>query len=383
MIFLTVGLSTAFIGPFLSLFLSTAVHAGPVRIAAFLFLAPLASVTVSTLIGRFSDRRAIRRGLLVLAASAGCASSAATAFVRDYRVLLALAFTATAVAGSLFPQVFAYAREVLQGSPRAAMTMSTLRMLFSIAWVAGPPLATLLLTTGGFRLLYGSSAVLYAFAAFAAVRWLGPSTPVTAASRAPRGRLRPHVLVAVAALMLMTCAGFMGVQSMSLYVSHDLHGSVRDAGLILGLCAGIEIPLMLAFGALSTRYPLHRLVLTGSVLGLAYYVLAALATHSWELAAEQALNACFIAAVSGLGVSYIQDLLPTRPGQAATLFSNAYPVGAMLAGPLLGLAQHFGFRLAYAMSAALCLCGFALLLAVRRPRTAEPAELALVDVAVS
>jgi SET family sugar efflux transporter-like MFS transporter len=105
--------------PFLSLFLSTDVHAGPVQVTVFLIVAPLASVIVSTLLARLSDRREIRRMLLIAASIAGVISTALTTFVRDYRVLLALTVTATALATTLFPQSFAYARQVLAATSRA------------------------------------------------------------------------------------------------------------------------------------------------------------------------------------------------------------------------------------------------------------------------
>ena len=91
--------------------------------------------------------------------------------------------TGFALAGSLFPQSFAYARQVLQrDDPKhAAMGISTLRTVFSLAWVAGPPLAALLLEAGGFRYLYGVAAILYALAAVVAIRWMveikDPATP--------------------------------------------------------------------------------------------------------------------------------------------------------------------------------------------------------------
>jgi SET family sugar efflux transporter-like MFS transporter len=74
-----------------------------------------------------------------------------------------------------------------------------------------------------------------------------------------------------------------------------------------------------------------------------------------------------------VGISSVQDMLPGQPGRASTLHSNAFPTGAVLAAPLFGLAQHFGYRLAYAMATALCLAGLLLLAAVRNdhvPRTA-------------
>jgi SET family sugar efflux transporter-like MFS transporter len=373
LVLLAVGLSTAIAFPFLALFLDTAVHAGPARVTAFLVVAPLSSVLVSTLIGRLSDRRPMRRALLVVIATAGCVGSGLTAVVRDYWVLLGLTVTATAVAGALMPQAFAYAREVLQGSGRAAITMSRLRTLFSIAWVGGPPLAAVLFEAGGFTLVYGTASLMYALAAVVAFRWLAP--PATLA--APGGGDRPPprdgadaprsvILLTVAAFTLLQCAGNLGVQAMSLFVSRDLGGSVRDAGLILGLCAGLEIPLMLAFGALSARVPLRRLVPIGPACSVAYFAIAVSATQTWQLAAAQLLNACSIAVVAGLGVTYVQDMLPRHPGRASTLFTNAFPTGAMLAGPVLGAAQHFGYRTAYGAGVVLCAAALVLLL-ISRP----------------
>ncbi|WP_433075796.1 sugar efflux transporter [Dactylosporangium sp. CA-052675] len=376
-IFFFVGMSVAVVGPFLSLFLSTEVHAAPALVGAFLVAGPLASMVSSNLLGRLSDRRPIRRRLLLTAALAGFAGAVATAFVREYWVLLALTMTLTALSGSLFPQSFAYAREVLsqRGSTRAAMAISTLRMVFSVAWVAGPPVAALLLQWGGFRVLYLTAAAMYATAAAVVFLRLDEVSPPAHHERPPARRAGAVVWCTVAAFAVMQAAGVLNVQAMSLYLSHVLHAQVRDAGLILGLCAALEIPLMLGFGALSTRYPLRRLIVLGAGIGVVYYTLVALVAHSWQIAALQVLNATFIAAVQGLGISYVQELLPGEPGRATTLAANAFPVASLLAGPLLGLSADVGYRYAYVSAAALCLLGFSLLVttAPRHPATPAPA----------
>ena len=87
LVFLAVGISTAIIGPFLSLFLSDAVHAGPVRVTVFLVVAPLSGVLASTLLGRLSDRRPIRRALLIGASLAGLIGCVLIAVIRDYWIL--------------------------------------------------------------------------------------------------------------------------------------------------------------------------------------------------------------------------------------------------------------------------------------------------------
>ena len=382
LVFLTSGIATAVVGPFLGLFLSTAVHASPLQVTVFLMAASLSGVGMSWAIGRISDRRPMRRLLLIVAALAGCAGTGLTAVVRDYWVLLALTATATAIAGSLYPQSFAYARQVLlrDDPSRAAMGISALRTVFSISWVGGPPLAAFLLEAGDFRHLYGTAAVMYLLAALVAVRWL----PEVEAPAAPRTNGEP-VSARVPRLLYPILLGFillqttmvLGVQAMPLYLSTELGGSIGDAGLVLGLCAALEIPLMLGFGALSTRVPLRTIILAGTACAVAYQALATMATSVWMLAAAQVLNAVFIAAASGLGITYVQDMMPDFPGRATTMFTNTFPIGQILSAPLFGLAQQYGFRLAFVLNLVLSVLGLILLFAARpgSPRgTTEPAR---------
>ncbi|MEU7903708.1 sugar efflux transporter [Actinoplanes sp. NPDC049118] len=380
LLFLAVGTSTALFNPFLSLFLSTEVDAGPIEITVFLIVAPLGGVLASSLIGRFSDRRQIRRALLIGGATAGVIGTGVTAVVRDYWVLLALAVTAFAIAGSLFPQSFAYARQVLERDDpaRAPVGISALRTVFSLAWVAGPPLAAFLLASGGFAWVYGTAALMYALAALVAILWLDevPAPAPRAADDPIDERVvagRWTLWLTAAAFTLLQTPLTLAVQALPLFIGTELQGDVADAGLLLGLCAALEIPLMLGLGLLAVRLPLRRLLLAGAACGVAYYALAAAATSLWVLVAGQALNALFIAAVTGLGISYVQNMLPGHPGRATTLFTNAFPLGAMLAGPLFGLAQHFDYRLAYVLCTALCAAGLLLLIVVRNDRATRHA----------
>jgi MFS transporter, SET family, sugar efflux transporter len=377
--FLAVGVSTAMVLPFLSLFLSTEVRAGPIKVAVFLVAAPLSGVVIGTLVGRLSDRRPIRRTLLITAALAGAIGMAVTALVRQYWIVLGLTVTATALAGTMFPQTFAYARQVLQREDpaRAAMGISAMRMVFSVAWVAGPPLAAVLLDAGGFRYVYGAAAVMYLVAGLVAVVWLeeageAAATPADAVGALTGGRIQ--VLLTGTAFTLLMCPLTLAVQALPLFIDRDLGGQPSDAGLILGLCAALEIPLILALGALSTRVPLRRLLYGGAACGVLYYGLTATASNVGLLFAGQPLNAFFIAAVSGLGIVYVQDMLPGQPGRASTLHSNTFPIGAGLAGPFFGLGQHFGYRLPYAIATALCLAGLLILLMLRTERFEDRAN---------
>ena len=383
LMFFAVGISVAVVFPFLSLFLSTAVHASPVQVTVFLVASPLTGVLISSALGRASDRWPIRRKLLIGAALFGVVGSLIAMFVRDYWVLFALCMTAYAFAGSLFPQSFAYARQILErDSPgQAAMGISALRTVFSLSWVGGPALAAVLLDVGGFRLVYGMAAGTYALAALVAVVWLeevaAPAVVEAApATDAPAGPGLPRWVLplTIVAFVLMQVPMTLGVQALPLYIEQDLHSDASRAGLILGLCAALEIPLMLGLGALTTRFKLQTLILVGGACGTAYYAIAWVAPNLWVLAAGQLVNALFISAISGVGITYVQDLLPGQPGRATTLYTNTFPIGSIVAGPLFGVAAHFGYRSAFGMSTALCAAGFLLLVAtavrVRPSRTA-------------
>ena len=105
------GLAAALSLPFTALFLTAQVGAGPFELGAFLLISPLAGLVASTVFGRVSDARAVRRNLMVIGGAAGALGSVLFAVLRDYWLLLAVSVTLMAVASSLLAQLFAYARQ--------------------------------------------------------------------------------------------------------------------------------------------------------------------------------------------------------------------------------------------------------------------------------
>ncbi|WP_063741273.1 sugar efflux transporter [Saccharothrix syringae] len=372
---LLTGVGYALAGPFMSVFLIKQLQAGPVAVGAFLLVSSLGSIAVSTVVGRVSDSRAIRRLVLLTASSTGAVAWLLFAFVREYWLLLVVSVTLMAIASSQVPQVFAYARQVLDqtGSTRAPLAMSGLRTVMSLSWVAGPPLGAVLMAGTGFTGLFGVTALFYVLAAAAIALWLpepGVPEPASAEAAAEPPAARAEVLLASVAFVLLQGATSVGVAAMPLFVPEVLGGTTTDAGLVLGLCAALEIPLMLGFGALAVRHDQRRLVLLGGAVALAYYAVVLAAQATWQVMAAQVLHAVVISAVMGVGISYFQNLAPDRPGYATTLHSNTFKISAMLSGPLLGVAQQFGYRSAYGIGLVMSVLGLALLLAARPRRQA-------------
>ncbi len=110
------------------------------------------------------------------------------------------------------------------------------------------------------------------------------------------------------------------------------------AGLALAIAAGLEIPALIGLGRLTARFPLVRLMLIGCLCGIGYYVGMALVREPWALLALQALNAVFVATVSGVGMALFQQII-AGPGFATGLFSITRRVGNIAIGPLIAIAS--------------------------------------------
>ena len=161
--------------------------------------------------------------------------------------------------------------------------------------------------------------------------------------------------------MLLQTVTALTVTVMPLYVSTDLRGDLSTAGIVLGICATIEIPLMLIFGAMAARWPIRTLLLAGGGLGMAYCLAASLATNVWQVAAAQVLHACYVCTISGLGISFFQGLMPAALGRASTLFANVGRLAGMVSGLLFGIVAIVGYRYAYVGALALAAAGTVLL----------------------
>lgn len=379
-----VGIGSALTGPFISLFLIVELEAPPFAVGAFLLLTHGSMLVVGTYAGRWSDTRAVRRAVLVIGGLSGAVGYLLFAVLRDYWVLLAVGVTFTAVATTQLPQVFAYGRHVMEGSTRAPLLTSALRMLFSFTWIIGAPLGALLISGVGFGWLFGMTAAVCALTAVVSLLWL-PEPPVAYRPddvvRAPAHRA--ELLLVAVAFVLLQGATSLDALTLPLFVTMELGESTRTAGLVLSLCAALELPLMLGLGALAMRVAPGLLIRVGVVAGAAYYAIALSADSVGQFVAAQALNAVMISAVGSVGISFFQDLAPARPGYATTLYTNVSKVSGMLSGPLLGLGQQFGHRFSYGLCLAMAVSGLVLLLVARYVNPlktgARPGDLALME----
>ncbi|MEU0879481.1 sugar efflux transporter [Lentzea sp. NPDC005914] len=364
------GVSMAFAMPFGSLFLTSEIKVSPVQLSVFLIASPLASVVASTIMGKLSDGRVQRRYMLVAGGLAGAIGYGLFSVLRDYWLLLGASVIFVAITSSLLPQLFAYGRQVSQGP---SMTVSVLRTLLSVAWVAGPPLAALVVANIGWVGLFGASAILQLGVAVLAILLPVPPAEPEQPKVEETGHSRAGFSIVTAAFVFLQGSVSLAVGGLPLFVTSNLEGTAGDAGLAMGLCAALEIPMMLWFGSLANRMSQHKLVVIGAAISLSYHGLMVFTHAVWQVMVLQLLHATVISLIMGVGITYFQSLDPERPGHATTMFSNTQIIGGMVAGALLGAAQQFGFRWVYGFSLSMCVLGLVLLLVAGKVRAAaEP-----------
>ena len=334
------GLQAAFLSPALALILVSLFGASTAEVGWVLSIYNASGFVFSLLLPAYADRRGSYLVPMAVcgALTAGLATVLALATSLPFAVLGLVVLGGPAGVGSSL--LFAHLRHA-GGS--AADVVNT-RAIVSIAWVAGPPVATAIMGA------FGNRAIL---AAIVAVALLNIATTAVMIAQQRRGAVdadetadpstpagpahsRLSTLLIMVAFVVLQATNATATSIMTLYVSATLGLDVLWAGIALGVAAGLEVPAMLTIGRLSARFSHLGLVATGCLAGIAYYVGLAFVSDPWSLLGLQVLNAWFFAAIAGVGLPLFQDLLP-RPGLATGLFMNTRRLGAIASGPIIAV----------------------------------------------
>lgn len=371
---LLLGFATSFAQPYLSLFGVQRIGMSPLALGVYLTVVALSSIVISTVLARWSDRTNSRRGLVVFTTAAATVGYGLLAVVTSYPLVLLIGALLIGTGAAAFPQLFALARD--RAGAQGEHSVTTLRSLFSLAWVVGPGIGAVLLASGGFPGLMISTAVCFALAVIPVLMLRGAdhAAPTTRASAPgelhqaapPATPARPVWIVALS-LTLYGTAMQMGAAALPLHVTGELGGTSGNVGFLVGLCALLEIPVMLSFVLRPRRVSNEKLILWGLALFVLYFAVVLAAPDVAWLAVAQAVRAVVIAILATLGMAYVQELMPDRIGVATTLYANTMNAGALLGGLGMGVcAQAFGYRAVFVLCTVLAVVAWGVLLATRR-----------------
>ena len=332
-----------------SLFLADAVHVGPELIGLYFMGCAVAAVGISVCAGWLSDRLSDRRLALAATALAGVAGAVTFSVVRNYAVVLATGAVLLSLNDAYISQLFAYVKEFAESTRRDVTPVSSsVRSIFSAGWVVGPPVGLFLLMHVGFGPMYAGTAALLLLTALLA-RWplpaLGPPSRSAATDDAD-GRLPGvrRVLATVprrtwlllGAVTAVNVADQIYLINIALYVTRDLHLSAALVGLMAGICAALEIPLMIGVGRLADRIGKLRLVTAATVLAVVFFCLLPVAGSTSVLIALQVPNALWTAVITSIPMVVVQQEVPGGSGTASSLYSSTFPVAQLFAGAMTG-----------------------------------------------
>ncbi|MFC5449853.1 sugar efflux transporter [Paenibacillus aestuarii] len=351
---LLLGTGVSITMPYLSLYFTEDIGMSAGAFGVFMTVSSLSGVVVNSLIARRSDRGLDRKWIIMFAIISSALGYASYLVFHNYFILLIVVSLFSGLGAPIMPQIFAYAQESANASHSDDKTfaMSTLRSLFSLGFLIGPLAGTLFLSWMGYKGLFLGTTSIYLIIASLVFLFLkkhavekstGKRKSIATASLKNRQIWLPFI-----AFIFLFAVIAINSLNTPLFIMNELHGTHTDVGLVVSVCAGLEIPIMLVLGALGRKISNHTLMMTACVIAIIYYIMISVSTQSWQLIAAQLLQASFIAMVLGNGLSYFMNLLPNSPGLSTTIYSNGSIIGRLV-GNLGGgvIAQFAGFRHVY------------------------------------
>ena len=366
------GLQLAFLSPALALILVNLYGATTAEVGWVLGIYNASGFVASLLLPAYADKKHDYLGPMLVCGALTLLLAVVLALVTSLPIATIALVVIGGPAGVGSSMLYAHLRH---SGARPADIVNA-RAIVSVAWVAGPPLATFIIGW------FGDRAILLAIAAVAVLNIAttavmishrsaatraaaatgdSPSTPAAAVpDESPVGRA--GIVLIMAAFVLMQATNAAAMTIMTLYVTETLRLDVIWAGIALGVAAALEVPALVFIGRLSDRFSHLGLVATGCLAGVAYYLGLAFVTGPIVLVALQLLNAWSFAGIAGIGLPLFQQMIP-RPGLSTGLYMNTRRIGSIVSGPIIAIGSLtvFGQRGIFLASAVLTLIGLAII----------------------
>lgn len=347
------GISMSITFPFLSLYFTQELGVSAGAFGIFMAISSVGGIIVNSAVAKKSDSGLDRKWIIVVALLGSAMNYFVYLFFHQFFILLIVVTLFAAIAAPAFPQIFAYAQSSANasGSDDIIFAMSTLRSLFSLGFLVGPLIGTIILNQFNYNGLFFSTALILVAISLLVMTFLesGKNIPKTAVNIAHNehsytSRDKIILFPLLAFIILFAINSINGINT-PLFVVNDLGGSQTDVGLIASVCAGIEIPIMIALGALGKRISNLTLMISSCFIGIIYFLLLYFSSDPWQVIGLQVFQAVFVAIVMGNGLSYFAEILPHDPGVASTYYANGQIIGRLVGTAGGGIvAQAIGFR---------------------------------------
>jgi len=327
----------------------------------------------SVIMGFMADRSPNRKRGVMVSLSIGLLGFGGFYLYPTIWTFVAFLLLVTPVSGAAYSQLFAIIRSVsnTRAPEEATQINSTARAVYALSWVVVPGVV------GAYIAARNTVSDGFAIAALAFLL----SLVLYGAFGAPGGRAEPtsttawqglkeafgliaskRIALRLAALAMIANAQPSNLLLLPLIIVKLPGGGTQSIGIIAGLTAALEVPLMLFGGYVASRVRLWKIIVCGGAVFALYLCLLAQSHTLMQIYALTVLNAAGNAIMLTLHLSYCQNMLPDRPGLGTSLLSIGGVICKVIAAGVFALAgTALGFSGAALVGASIVVAGCLLL----------------------
>ncbi|KMT66207.1 sugar efflux transporter [Catenovulum maritimum] len=342
------GLVGAFVNPLMSFFLVEGLGAEPIYIGLYTVLVTIAGLFISQLLGAKADNGVSARKLYIASVIAMGTGLVLYANLGSYWMVLLVGICMVSIGNAAIPQMLTVSRQWADRNKKINTVdfNARLRAAISLAWIIGPAVGFALAGSLGFSSSFYIAAIFSGVAALFAFKLI-PEVKVVkeAVNGKHNGASSLSFWMLGLSVTFASVANILYSSAMPLYTIKELGFASYSPGLLMGLVALLEIPVMLYAGKLSQKITKHALVGVAYLFAIVFYSGIFFSTDLWHFICLQFVNAIFYGLFAGLSLTLLQDELPLRVGYTSAFYSNAIKIGMMLGTSLTGvIAQFTSFR---------------------------------------
>lgn len=374
-----IGVSSAAARPYQSLIAIEQFQMSNANFSKMLLAASILGIVYSLALGNLSDIMQSRKLLILLTSTAGIIGFGVIYFIPTPFVFVFSTLFIIPILSAQFSVLFGVVRTQTNAFAKgdAAAVNSMVRSIFALSWIVTPGLIALMLAnTQQLTLVYLISClVCIAIFILILLTFHAPALPKSKNAVAKPGFLKSlsailewRIALSIASLALMISSQHLSTVLTPLIVTKIVGGSITDVGFIVGGIAAFEIPFMLLFGEAMRRFSAGKVLAIGTAVYASYLLMMGLATQPWHFYALIPVNAAGAAAILSIPMTYLQNLLPDKPGLGSALQPIAVAIGGSASAAAFAIgANNFGYSQTAFIAAGLAMTGifFILLLEMR------------------
>lgn len=337
------GLVSAFVSPLMSYFLVDFLQTPPMYIGVYMTAVTLSGLVLSQWFGAKADNGSSARTLYLIATAAIITALLVFINTSSFVLVLLTGIIFMGIGNANMPQMLTISRQWAgQNKVDIAKFNGKVRAGISFAWMIGPPIGFVIVASFGFIGSF-SLAIAFALLGMLFVIFYVPETSVKVKDE-PRDKLTKTPLsfwLLALAIVMGSTGNTMYSSALPLYVLHELALPSYVPGVLMGLVACLEIPIMLLGSRLTKVISAKNLMLIAFVFAIIFYLGIFNATHLWQFIALQCINAIFYGFYAGVGLTFLQEELADRVGFTSAVYSNAIKIGLMFGTTGTGIIAQF------------------------------------------